>query len=130
MKNSVVWGWGKKKKKQEEQEEEKEGKIGRRQERRGFIPNSASLVASEITRCKMILGANWSRWNKKNRNHGYTIPIISTETHLFSLDSNYFKITRSVLSYKHKLTIVFSCISISDFHRNAHNFQVLCTNQD
>lgn len=40
MKNSVVWGWGKKKKKQEDQEKEKEGKIGRRQEGRGFILNS------------------------------------------------------------------------------------------
>lgn len=61
------------------------------------------LMASSITRQEMSSGSNWFRQDERNGNHVYTIPIILMKTHLFSSDSNHFKITRSLLLYKHKL---------------------------
>lgn len=73
------------------EEEEKAGGSGEGKGRKNrkktggerIHPKFCSLVASGITRCKMSLGANWSRWNKGNRNHVYTIPILPMETHSF-----------------------------------------------
>lgn len=50
------------------------------------------------------LDSNWSRCNKRNRDHMCTIPIIILKTHLVSSDPNYCKVTRSIVLCTDTLT--------------------------